>query len=91
MYKRQDIYELFKTPFKAIEEVYRTLVPGGIFAASIAGEGTAERFLKSYGTVRELHGGGDFRLNPIGSMRLANVEKIFSKSDILVLPLVMTQ
>lgn len=80
-----NIPELDLTPEKAISEAFRALSPAGLFAASIAGEGTAERFLSSYRLVRGRRQNKDpFREDPIGSMRLHDVVDLFLKSGFAV-------
>jgi ubiquinone/menaquinone biosynthesis C-methylase UbiE len=74
-----NVPEEHRSPELAFREVYRVLAPGGVLAASIAGDGTARRFLKAYRTVmnrkpsRRALPGTAYRADPIGSMKLWEV------------------
>ena len=75
---------------KAISEISRVLADKGIFCASIAGAGTAKRFLKSYNSVMKRHQNNSYFdkkqyvADPIGCMELNKVVTLLMSNGLKV-------
>lgn len=83
--------ETNKTPFPAIENIYKVLVPGGFFATSISGHGTARKFQRSFKEVidaireQKYFKPEKFREDPIGSMTLVEAVDLIQRAGFTVL------
>lgn len=95
VYHWLNVPEFERTPLLCWQEAHRVLKPGGYFALSVAGAGTATRFQACYRNLAkqfEAHPGFDrsrFREDPIGCMEPRQVASLLSEAGFRILFITM--